>query len=109
MRHDPEDRDGPYGIYERALQQADLRREERNEMTLRPNEVDCYDYVRRYYNVPAYIGVRVKVGGKEGVIVKASGSQQYVHIRLDGQKHANPYHPTDGIEYRTAGQKAAQP
>lgn len=62
---------------------------------------DCYDYVRRYYNVPAYIGVRVRVGDKEGVIVKATGSQQYVYIRLDGQKHANPYHPTDGIEYRT--------
>lgn len=65
----------------------------------RAPEPDCYDYVRRYYNVPAHIGVRVKVGGKEGIIVKANGSQQYVHIRLDGQKHANPYHPTDGIEY----------
>jgi len=60
---------------------------------------DCYDYVRRYYAVPAYIGKRVRVGGKEGVIVKANGSQQYVHIRLDDAKHANPYHPTDGIEY----------
>jgi hypothetical protein len=60
----------------------------------RAPEPDCYDYVRRYYGVPAYIGVRVQVGEKEGVIVKSNGSP-YVHIKLDGAKHANPYHPTD--------------
>jgi len=76
---------------------------------LRPKPMDCYDYVRRYYNVPAYIGVRVRVGGKEGVIVDAKGSQQYVHIRLDGQKHANPYHPTDGIEYLIEKREKAEP
>lgn len=33
---------------------------------------DCYDYVRRYYGVPAFIGTRVKVHGKEGVLLRAS-------------------------------------
>lgn len=69
-------------------------------MSKQPPMPDCYDYVRRYYSVPAYVGVRVKIGDKEGVIVKANGSQQYVHIRLDGEKNTFPYHPTDGIEYQ---------
>lgn len=60
---------------------------------------DCYDYVRRYYNVPAYVGVRVKVGGKEGILVAAKSDLHYVHIRLDGEKHSHPYHPTYEIEY----------
>lgn len=72
----------------------------------RPPKPDCYDYVRRYYNVPAYVGVRVRAEGKEGVIVEAKGSQQYVHIKLDGQKHAHPYHPTSGIEYLIEGTKS---
>ena len=71
----------------------------------KPPALDCYDYVRRYYAVPAYIGVRVKVGSKEGVLVSARGQEQYVHIRLDGQTHSNPYHPTDGVEYLTGETK----
>lgn len=68
-------------------------------MSRKPPKVDCYDYVRRYYHVPAYIGIRVRVGGKEGVLVDIKSPDQYVHIQLDGERHANPYHPTDGIEY----------
>ena len=60
---------------------------------------DCYDYVRRYYKVPAYIGVCVRVEGKEGVLVAAKSDLHYVHIRLDGEKHSHPYHPTYEIEY----------
>lgn len=71
----------------------------------KPQQPDCYDYVRRYYSVPAYVGVRVKAGGKDGVIVAAKSDLHYVHIRLDGQKHSNPYHPTDGIEYMTEGRQ----
>lgn len=68
-------------------------------MKSRPPKPDCYDYVRRYYGVPAYIGVRVKVSGREGVLVN-SRCQHYLYIRFDGDMRvAGPYHPTDGIEY----------
>jgi hypothetical protein len=73
-------------------------------MTKRPPQPDCYDYVRRYYGVPANVGQRVKVNGKgEGVLVGKQGSQQYVWIRFDGETRVNgPFHPTDGVEYMTA-------
>lgn len=62
---------------------------------------DCYDYVRRYYGVPAYIGVRVRVRNREGVLVNRGPSDQYVYIRFDGDKRVTgPFHPTDGIEYQ---------
>jgi hypothetical protein len=72
---------------------------QRNRTRVLP-QPDCYDYVRRYYGVPAYIGMRVKVDGlAEGVLVKSRGDQ-YVYFRLDGEtKTRGPYHPTDGIEY----------
>lgn len=65
----------------------------------RNNRADCYDYVRRYYGVNAYIGMRVRADGREGVLVTSTGDQ-YLHIRFDGDKKVSgPYHPTDGIEY----------
>lgn len=60
---------------------------------------DSCAYVRGYYGVPAYVGVRVRVKKREGVIVEAKHSQHYVHIRLDGDKRSDVYHPTDGVEY----------
>jgi hypothetical protein len=63
--------------------------------------VDQFQYIRDYYGVPAYSGVRVNAYGKEGVIVGAEGA--YVMIRLDGDKIARPYHPTDGITYKIEG------
>ena len=69
----------------------------------RPPQPDCYDYVRRYYGVPAYIGVRVIVGGRDGVIVPAKHLQHYVHIKLDGERRSGIYHPTDGVEYVVVG------
>lgn len=74
---------------------------------------DCYDYVRRYYRVPAYIGMRVRLYDSrrdelvEGVLVKSRGDQ-YVYILLDGDTKARgPYHPTDGIEYLTIAEARA--
>lgn len=61
---------------------------------------EAYDYVRNYYNVPAYIGVRVRVGGREGTLVDPRYRDQYIYIRFDGDSRVSgPYHPTDGIEY----------
>lgn len=68
--------------------------------SVRRPQPDCYDYVRRTYGVPAYIGVRVRVRGREGVLVNQKPGDQYVYILFDGeQKWQGPYHPTDGIEY----------
>lgn len=63
-------------------------------------ETDCYAYVRKYYGIPAYVGMRVRVKEREGVLTRRRASDQYVYIRWDGDKHiTGPYHPTDGIEY----------
>ena len=61
------------------------------------NNYDPLQYVRDYYKVPAYKGVKVTAYGKSGVITGASGP--HVSIRLEGEKSARPYHPTDGIVY----------
>lgn len=59
---------------------------------------DCYDYVRGYYGVPAYVGVRVRGEGREGVIVGARSDLHYVHVRFDDQKFSVNVHPAD-LEY----------
>ncbi len=63
---------------------------------------DCYDYVRNYYGVPARVGMRIKMGQREGVITRARSDLHYIHVRFDGQKFSSPCHPTDGIEYLAA-------
>lgn len=61
-------------------------------------KADCYEYVRKTYGVPAYIGVRVQLGaGKEGVLVAARSDLHYVHIRLDGQNFSVTEHPQDVV------------
>jgi hypothetical protein len=61
------------------------------------NQGDCYEYVRNTYGVPAYIGVRVTSddGKYTGVIVAAKSDLHYVHVRVDGRKHADNFHPKD--------------
>jgi hypothetical protein len=49
-------------------------------------------YVRNHYNVPAKRGARVAYHGKPGTVV---GATHYVHVRLDGEGFAKPYHPKD--------------
>jgi hypothetical protein len=60
-----------------------------------------YTYARTAYNVPAYVGVRVRVDGVEGELVVPPRRDRYVYVRYDGQvKIWGPYHPTDSrIEY----------
>ncbi len=62
---------------------------------------DCYEYVRNYYKVPAYVGRLVRVQGRgDGVLVNRRTSDQYIYIKFDGEKRADgPFHPTDGIDY----------
>jgi hypothetical protein len=59
----------------------------------------CFDYVRRYYGVPAGRGVRVTdYQGRTGTITRAT---HYVFVRLDGTRHAIPFHPTWRLTYHT--------
>lgn len=65
---------------------------------------NSFDYVRRYYGVPAKRGMRVTVCSSNerdrmGTITRAT---HYVWIRLDGDKRSRPYHPKDpGIRWPT--------
>lgn len=61
------------------------------------------EYVREYYNVPAEIGRRVRISGKEGIIAEDRGN--YIGVNLDDQKPGmiHNYHPTDGVEYLDMG------
>lgn len=54
-----------------------------------------FRYVRAHYGVPARRGARVVADGKPGRITRGDGA----HIRLDGEKHARPWHPTWRIDY----------
>ena len=59
------------------------------------------DYIRNYYDVPAKCGGRIRYSGNrqpiEGTIIAARGA--HLLIRLDGDDHEMPYHPTWKIEY----------
>jgi hypothetical protein len=59
---------------------------------------DHLAFVRRCYQVPAFLGVRVRVfDGREGAIVSCCGT--YVHVLIDGDEEEAPYHPTWKITY----------
>jgi hypothetical protein len=60
---------------------------------------DCYEYVRTTYGVPAFVGGRVRIGDKAGVLVRASTDLHYLHVRFDGVKFSVNAHPTDGVTY----------
>ena len=60
-----------------------------------------FDYIRRYYSVPAKRGGRVawdtSKGTREGTITRATN---YVYVRFDDMKHSVPLHPKeDGLRY----------
>lgn len=59
------------------------------------------EYIRDTYDVPAKRGTRVLYtgGGKKeyGTIRGARGV--HLMIKLDGNKHAMPFHPTWKLEY----------
>ncbi len=56
-----------------------------------------FDYINRAYAMNVKIGQRVIAYGKPGVVAADRGN--YIGIRLDGEKHINNYHPTDGLEW----------
>ncbi len=56
-----------------------------------------FDYVRRYYGVPAKRGMRVIADGRPGVITSSAGN--YIRVRLDGERRSGYWHPTWNMEY----------
>lgn len=58
------------------------------------------EYIRNHYGVPAKKGMRVTADGKPGVITGYTGAS--IRIRLDGEKHSAPWHPTWRMEYHAA-------
>lgn len=60
-----------------------------------PAGPDGYEEIRRVYNVPATVGMRVKVHDREGVLV-APRQPDVVDIWFDGDDHAHVCHPTEG-------------
>lgn len=59
------------------------------------------DYIREHYGVPARIGGRVEYsGGKAPVTGEITGARSaHLLIRLAGQRHSSPYHPTWKLRY----------
>lgn len=51
-----------------------------------------FEYIANAYGKTFKKGQIVRALGKLGVVVKAT---HYVFVRLDGAKHANPFHPSD--------------
>lgn len=72
------------------------------------------EWIRSQYGVPAKRGGRVEytpcegskdAPGKRGTITGANGG--HLLIRLDGEKHSRPYHPTWQLRYLDAGTSKA--
>ncbi len=55
------------------------------------------EYVRWFYGVPAKRGSRILFEGKPGTIV--AFDQQYLKVRMDGEKKPIRLHPTWEVEY----------
>ena len=68
---------------------------------LPPAQQSSLEYIRRVYEVPAYVGFKVRYQGKPGVIVGANGC--YLLIKLDGETEARRYHPTWEMRYFKEG------
>ena len=58
---------------------------------------DPLEYHRDTYGVPAYVGVRVAMEGKPGVITGSSGP--HILVLFDGDKTPVPCHPTWEMTY----------
>jgi hypothetical protein len=88
------------------LAPVDARAEGCTEVESMKRDADRYEYVRNYYGVPAYVGVKVTVNGRTGVIVQPRAADQYVYILFDGDKRmTGPFHPTD-VTYQPVGTDA---
>lgn len=53
-----------------------------------------FEYIKSYYGLEFKRGQQVLALGKPGKVTSATN---HVNVRLDGDKHARPYHPTDVV------------
>ena len=62
-----------------------------------------FEYIKKFYGVSPFIGQKVKVYGKKGIIVAGRGS--YIGVNFDEDKPGliKNCHPTDGVEYFDEG------
>ena len=51
-----------------------------------------FEYIEQAYGLKFKKGQIVRALGKLGVVAKATN---HVYVRLNGEKSATPYHPTD--------------
>lgn len=62
-------------------------------MNTTARRIDKFAYVRDAYGMPWLAkGIAVMACGKPGVVTDAT---HYVFVRINGEKHARPYHPDD--------------
>lgn len=55
-----------------------------------------YEYVNRFYGLHVTPLMRVKTSnGSFGTVAKRQSYDHYVYVKVDGQKHALPWHPLD--------------
>lgn len=63
------------------------------------------DYIRRHYGVPAEIGRRVRINGRDGVIAEDLMDHPYIGVLMDDDPphRIGTYHPTHMVEYLNMG------
>ncbi|GGC90804.1 hypothetical protein [Chelatococcus reniformis] len=62
------------------------------------------DYVRKTYSVPAKRGGRVEYTGGPPRLGTITGTRSgRLLIRLDGERHSSPFHPTWELRYLDQG------
>ena len=59
----------------------------------------AYEYIKQAYGVKPEPGMRVTIAYNKhvGTIARKRHYTHYVFVKLDGHKHARPYHPLDLI------------
>ncbi len=62
-----------------------------------------FEYIKKYYNVPADIGRCVTVHGRSGIIVADRGHYLGVNFDNDKPQVISNCHPTDNVEYLGMG------
>jgi len=56
-----------------------------------------FEYIRNYYNVHAYAGMKVKVDGEMGIITGTHSAS--LLVKFDGKKQSDVCHPTWRVTY----------
>ena len=64
------------------------------------------DYIRKAYMVPAKKGGRVEYLASDGELMEGTitgASNAHLRVRLDGNRHSMPFHPTWRLKYLPDG------